>query len=215
MVDLDRTLTDASLRLVPAALEEVQRVRANGIRTVLATGRQLDEVPGGERTWNAFDVGILEGGGMFFEDGRARPNDAPEAWAGRLERWLRTQRLTFHRGENSFSIRAGDAPRLDRYPGADALQRSPNHDRVDVTPLGVDKGTALAQVLSLNEFHAGECLVFADAQNDLGMFDVADYRVAVGNAEDPVKAVADEVAPGFGGEAVAAFLKTRLSGEHP
>jgi Cof subfamily protein (haloacid dehalogenase superfamily) len=64
---------------------------------------------------------------------------------------------------------------------------------LDVTPLGVDKGTvvdALARRLGIP--HA-EIATIGDMDNDLPMFRKAGFRIAMGNASPAVKAEADAI----------------------
>lgn len=66
-------------------------------------------------------------------------------------------------------------------------------DFVELTPPGADKGAAIARLAAHLGISAHEVLVFGDNQNDLTMFEWAGRSVAMGNALDMVKAVADEV----------------------
>jgi len=62
----------------------------------------------------------------------------------------------------------------------------------EVTPHGADKGTALARLCAQLDIVAEEVLAFGDNLNDLTMLEWAGRGVAMGNALDEVKAVADE-----------------------
>jgi Cof subfamily protein (haloacid dehalogenase superfamily) len=64
---------------------------------------------------------------------------------------------------------------------------------VEVTPHGADKGSALARLCAKLGIDRSEVIAFGDNYNDLTMLEWAGRGVAMGNAEDPVKAVADEV----------------------
>ena len=62
----------------------------------------------------------------------------------------------------------------------------------EVTPHGADKGTALARLCAQLDIVAEEVVAFGDNLNDLTMLEWAGRGVAMGNALDEVKAVADE-----------------------
>jgi hypothetical protein len=66
---------------------------------------------------------------------------------------------------------------------------------VTVTVAGVDKGTGLLAVCDYLGITPDEAMAVGDAHPDVAMFDVAAVGVAMGNATDEVKALADAVAP--------------------
>jgi len=57
----------------------------------------------------------------------------------------------------------------------------------------VDKSHALAEVLEKMNLTMDEVIAFGDSQNDLGMIKAAKVGVAMGNANEVVKEVADYV----------------------
>ena len=72
-----------------------------------------------------------------------------------------------------------------------------------------DKAHAMQKVMEYLERDHEEITVFGDTVNDLGMFKLAGTSVAVSNALDEVKAVADLVLPHSNDEdAVAKYLKS-------
>ncbi|GIU00150.1 haloacid dehalogenase [Sulfurovum sp. TSL6] len=71
-----------------------------------------------------------------------------------------------------------------------------------------DKAHALQKVMDYLERDTADVTVFGDSVNDIGMFKLAGTSVAVANALDEVKAVADLVLPHSNDEdAVAKYLK--------
>ena len=71
-----------------------------------------------------------------------------------------------------------------------------------------DKSHALQKVMEYLERDASDVTVFGDSMNDIGMFKLAGTSVAVSNALEEVKAVADVVLPHSNDEdGVAKYLK--------
>ena len=64
---------------------------------------------------------------------------------------------------------------------------------VDLMHPDADKGLALAQLAEAMGVAMSETAAFGDYLNDLGMLRVAGHAVAMGNAHEDLKAVADEV----------------------
>ena len=75
-----------------------------------------------------------------------------------------------------------------------------------------DKAHALSKVMEYMERDASDITVFGDSVNDIGMFKLAGTSVAVSNALDEVKAVADVILPHTNDEdAVAKYLSALKS----
>ncbi len=79
-------------------------------------------------------------------------------------------------------------------------------DYVEITGDGVDKATAAAAWCAGEGIDAADVVAFGDQHNDLTMLSWAGHGVAMGNAHDDVKAVADEVIGTNADDAVAAFV---------
>lgn len=85
----------------------------------------------------------------------------------------------------------------------DIFDRSKAH--LEIFAPGVSKASALVDLKK--RMGADRVVVFGDNLNDLPMMDVADYAVAVDNAFDEVKAVADKVIGPNYDDAVARFIR--------
>ncbi|MBQ3055787.1 MAG: HAD family hydrolase [Oscillospiraceae bacterium] len=71
---------------------------------------------------------------------------------------------------------------------------SSGQNLIDIMPgHGTSKGEALRKVCELLGIRPENVAVFGDSPNDLSMFEVSGYAVAMGNATDEVKAAADFV----------------------
>ena len=66
-------------------------------------------------------------------------------------------------------------------------------DFAEITPAGADKGSALARLCTLLDIVAEEVVAFGDNLNDLTMLEWAGRGIAMANAPDEVKDVADEI----------------------
>lgn len=63
----------------------------------------------------------------------------------------------------------------------------------EMTAKGVDKGAAIGQICRHYQMSAVDVIAFGDSANDLSMLQAAGIGVAMGNAPDVVKQVADRV----------------------
>ncbi|MGH7089335.1 MAG: Cof-type HAD-IIB family hydrolase [Stellaceae bacterium] len=76
--------------------------------------------------------------------------------------------------------------------GHASVVRSQNY-YLDVTPMGTDKGTAVAALLRRTGTNPEELIVLGDMENDLPMFRDAAFSIAMGNANAEVKDAAGAV----------------------
>ncbi len=76
----------------------------------------------------------------------------------------------------------------------------------EFTPLGVDKTRALKETFSVLGIDRSEVISFGDAQNDQSRIEWAGIGVALGNAVDEVKTVADYVTLSKNEDGIAAAL---------
>jgi len=81
---------------------------------------------------------------------------------------------------------------------------------VEVTPHGADKGAALSRLCANLGIDASEVVAFGDNYNDVTMLEWAGRGVAMANAADGVKAIADEVTGPNGVGGVAEVLEALL-----
>ncbi|WP_436853767.1 Cof-type HAD-IIB family hydrolase [Staphylococcus caeli] len=75
---------------------------------------------------------------------------------------------------------------------------------------GVSKGNAVTALCEELDIKLSEVIAFGDSSNDISMLSVVGHAVAMGNANDKVKAVADEVTLSNGDNGIPHTLKQIL-----
>lgn len=78
-----------------------------------------------------------------------------------------------------------------KYPGVYLVSTSENY--IEVMPRGVNKGTALKALCKKIGIPIENTIAIGDYYNDLDLFKVAGHTVAMCNAPDEVKQIADEI----------------------
>lgn len=78
---------------------------------------------------------------------------------------------------------------------------------VEATAPGVDKGSGLLRLCELLNIDSQRVLAIGDSDNDIPMLEAAGFAIAMGNANERVKAVADWVAPSIDEEGAAVALR--------
>lgn len=73
----------------------------------------------------------------------------------------------------------------------------------DIWPIGVDKGVALTTLANHYNIDMNEVMAIGDSDNDLGMFKVAGFSLAMGQGSEMAKTLASDVAPSIHEDGVA------------
>lgn len=76
----------------------------------------------------------------------------------------------------------------------------------EYTAVGVDKSKAIRTTIEMSGFKPEEMIAFGDAQNDRTMLEYAGIGVAMGNATDELKAVADYITDDLDHDGIAKAL---------
>ncbi|AVK64176.1 Cof-type HAD-IIB family hydrolase [Lactobacillus sp. CBA3606] len=84
---------------------------------------------------------------------------------------------------------------------------SSNPHNLELIPHGVDKATAITTIQQATGIDRAHTLVFGDGLNDLGMFQVADHSIAMGNAPAIVQQAATAVTLPNTQDGVAVYLR--------
>ena len=82
---------------------------------------------------------------------------------------------------------------------------------LELVPLGIDKARSLAVLLKKLNMTCEEMIAIGDGYNDLSMIKYAGVGIAMGNAQEPVKAAADYIAPSNDEDGVAQAIERYFS----
>jgi Cof subfamily protein (haloacid dehalogenase superfamily) len=98
--------------------------------------------------------------------------------------------------------------KINKIPGIEAVKSSTN--LLDVMSEGVTKGNALRDLAEMLKIKREEIIAIGDNHNDMSMLEYAGYAIAVGNAEQVVKDIADLVTVSNDEDGVAKALRDVL-----
>ena len=83
---------------------------------------------------------------------------------------------------------------------------------LEILRKNVNKGNALRQLAQYLDIPMESVLVIGDDANDISMFRVAGYSVAMGNALEELKEIADEICPSNAEDGAARFFEDLAAG---
>lgn len=218
-VDIDGTLTDKSRRICISAIEAIRKVEDKNIPVIIVTGNVF---------FYAYATAILVGcsGGLVAENGGVISrmvnnkekmevigdiNKAKNAYnyllskksfENKLEKvddsHSRVSEIAFYRTIDE-KILKNELKDFD-------VEVYDTQFALHLTDPNVNKGSSLKIVAGSQNINTDEVLAIGDSENDLEFLKVARYKVAVANADESLKKIADHVTTKPYGDGVAEVI---------
>ena len=215
-VDVDGTITDNHRKICISAIEALRKVEAAGIPVIIATGNIADFSYAVATMVGTTGGLVCENGGVIYKDGLnnnrvivlADKEKVDKAYDLILEKFGDKIDFKLTEDEHGRFSEICFYKTFDSKPIKDALA---NLDievydsgfAIHLTDANVSKGSSLQKLADLAEYNTENMMVIGDSENDLGFLDVAGFKVAVANACDELKNVADYVCENKYGDGVA------------
>ncbi|AAB90791.1 phosphoglycolate phosphatase [Archaeoglobus fulgidus] len=209
-VDIDGTLTDRKRALNCRAVEALRKVK---IPVILATGNISCFARAAAKLIGVSDVVICENGGVvrFEYDGEDIVLGDKEKCVEAvrvLEKHYEVELLDFEYRKSEVCMRRSfdinEARKLIEGMGVKLVDSGFAYHIMDAD---VSKGKALKFVAERLGISSAEFAVIGDSENDIDMFRVAGFGIAVANADERLKEYADLVTPSPDGEGVVEALQ--------
>jgi len=202
-IDVDGTLTDRELLMDLDAVSVLRQLEAKGIKTILTTGRNFSVTRALVGYLGTCGLMVAENGGLVgvYPNTRIILGDPYRSREG-----LRVLREEL--GEESISLldvpcRLVDVvlePKFDLKSANDILARKNVKARLvysgvayHILDSDVDKGAGLRQICKIGDIDLDSVVAVGDNYNDIEMLEAAGYGIAVANAPDELKEIADFV----------------------
>ncbi len=209
-VDIDGTLTDKRRALNCRAVEALRKVR---VPVILATGNISCFARAAAKLIGVSDIVICENGGVvrFSYDGEdvvlGNKQKCLEALKV-LSKHFELELLDFEYRKSEICLRRNfdleKAREIVSGMGVKILDSGFAYHIVDAE---VSKGKALQYVAEKLDIDVRDFAVIGDSENDVEMFEVAGFGVAVANADEKLKEVADLITPSENGDGVVEALQ--------
>lgn len=213
--DYDETLASGGQVASPAR-DALVRLRSGGSKTILVTGRQLEDLITVFSDVGLFDFVVAENGAVLH-----RPADC-YTWTLAGPPLPRLLDKLQHRGVQPLSTGRAIIATVQRHYAAVRqtiaemdlpLEIILNRDSLMVLPQGIDKSTGLTVALEELQISAQSVVGIGDAENDAPFLELCGCSVAVANAIPAIRQAADVVTTEPSGAGVVEVIAKLMTGE--
>lgn len=208
-VDFDGTLAHDS-RVAEQALEALRALRKSGRRSILATGRILDDLRGVYKNLELFDAVVAENGAVLFDPASGKTELLAPPPSEKFVEALRARGVAplevGHVIVATWQPHEAAVLETIRELGLD-LTVIFNKGAVMVLPSGINKATGLEKQLEAFKLSFHNVAGIGDAENDLRFLERCEASAAVSTALDSVKEQCDLVMEGDHGHGVRQFIE--------
>ena len=197
-LDVDGTITDKSRRGCISAIETIYKVETMGIPIIIATGNILCFT-------KALSIFLATSGGLVVENGGVIESRGSREVLGNFAKCQNAynhlkSELPVEKVQNS-NLRISEIAITRKFPvnvikevleGFD-VEVYDSKFAIHITDPSVNKGSSVIKVAADIDVSPGEILAVGDSENDIEFLSAAGIKVAVSNANQELKDIADYV----------------------
>lgn len=214
-VDVDGTITDSRRRICKSALDVLREAEERGIPVIIATGN-ISHFSYAVSTLIGTSGGLVcENGGVIYQDGY---NNNEVIVLGDFSKAQRAYDFLYDKfGEEiPFKIVEDADARVSEIAFYKNMDSEPLKEllkdfdvkvydsgfALHLTDPDVDKGNGLRELAKLLDYNIENIMCIGDSENDIEFLSAGGFKVAVGNACDELKEIADYVCENNYGDGV-------------
>ncbi len=192
ITDFDRTLADTP-GVVDALI--IKELRSLGKPLILATGREEHFVKKLAKRFPIWDCIVGENGCFLYFPKRSETWHLGSEAQKQAQRILREASFGANMGKVVISFQRSKEKEAEELLSSirGNLSFIPNVDEIMVLPNGINKGTSVKLALQSLGIDQKKSIVIGDGENDVDLFSNPGFKVAVANATERLKLLADEV----------------------
>ena len=197
-IDVDGTITDKNRRGCISAIDTIYRVEYLGIPVIITTGNVLCFT-------NALSIFLATTGGVVAENGGIIEYNGSKKVLGNFEVCLDAynhlkSELPVKKVQNSH-LRISEIAITRKFPVQIIKEILKDYDvrvydskfAIHITDPSISKGSSVIKVAENIGVKASEIMAIGDSENDIEFLQAVGFKVAVSNADQELKDIADYV----------------------
>ena len=200
ITDFDRTITDKPPKIVfdPADLDLdlLKSLKKLNIDLILATGRNIYYVKKMCQKFKGWRCVVAENGAVIYFPETKKTITINTYYMTRAKKIIRNLNLPGTTiGKVITSSKAKDEEFIKEKLGklAEKVSFIKNVNEIMILPLGVDKGVGLRIAMRYLNIDMDKTIVIGDGENDISMFMNPGIKIALSNATEKLKKLADHI----------------------
>jgi phosphoglycolate phosphatase len=214
-LDVDGTITDGKRRLCTSSIKAIHKTEKMGIPVIIVTGNIMCST-------NMISILLGTSGGFVAENGGIIESCRGKKILGNIEKCQKAYEILKSKldvEKVDYSDQRFSEIALTRDIPSDLVKESLKNVDVEVydskfaihlTDPVVDKGSSLKIVAGDMGIKTSEILAIGDGENDIEFLKVAGVKVAVANADEELKSIADYVTEKSYGDGVEEAIERFL-----
>lgn len=215
-VDIDGTITDSHRRLCSSAMDALRKAEKMGIPCVIVTGNVVNYAYACEVLVGTSGGVVCENGGGIFKE---NVNNNQVTYFGDLEEIKKAHQHVIENIDPKYTLMPShdNDYRLAERVYYKTLDKSIVEDLVKdfnvkvydsgfaihITNPEIDKGNGLKKLLEYSNIDLSEVMAIGDGENDMEFLSPCGLKIAVANADNELKEIADYVCKNKYGDGVA------------
>lgn len=225
-VDVDGTITDNKRRVCHSSLDALRKAEANGIPVIIVTGN-ISHFAYAVATLVGTTGGLVcENGGVIYQDGY---NNNEVIVLGDISKAQKAYDFLYGKygDEIPFKIVEDADARVSEIAFYKNMDSQPLKEllkdfdirvydsgfALHLTDPKVDKGKGLAALCDLLGYNIENIMCVGDSENDMEFLSAGGFKVAVANASDDLKEIADYVCENKYGDGVKEAIDKFVFGQ--
>ena len=199
----------------PHVIDGLRKLRASGRKTLLVTGRELEELLGIFPEIGVFDRVVAENGALLYRPDTGERRELGEPPPAALIDALKASGIPLAVGHTILAtIRPHETVVLECIANQGLEQQVIfNKGAVMVLPPGCNKASGLKHALAELGLSPRNVVAGGDGENDHAMLDLAEYSVATANAIPTLKDAADRVTTKTHGDGMMEIIQGLLDSD--
>jgi phosphoglycolate phosphatase (TIGR01487 family) len=192
ITDFDRTLTDETGKVRKEVIKKLKSLKKP---LILVTGRNFKFVEKFLTKYPIWKCIVAENGTVIYFPKKRQKIVTKSSFIVKARELIKKSKIKAKFGDIIISTSLTNRRRVKRLlKGINRyLDYKVNVDELMILPKNVNKGSGVKLALSILDIDPEKTIIVGDGENDVDLFNIPGFRVAVANAHKKLKSIADQV----------------------